>query len=562
MSFRATSIRAKLIAAFSIVIIFIIAIGSVGLWAASAIHETLLEVEGHWLPSAQLAGQIDTVLGRYTTSLIRDLITQDPKMQAAVDSDLTDRRRKLEVNARKYEGLIRSAEDRALYEASMREWHAFEAVVGPILALSRKGDKAEALSVYEKTALQPRRNLSIALERMIQYNHEGAKQAEAESLAAYTRARTTLIAAGSLAVILAITLAAAIIAGISRGIQSVVRPMESLAAGDLTVAIPLQGAKTEIGSIASAVQVFKDGLIRMRELEMASQQARLAAEEQRKVGMRQMADSFETAVGGVIELVSSSATELQATAHEMSRAAAETAARSAAATDAAASAASNAGTVAAAAEELGSSVAEIGRQVNGSAQLARHAVSEAGEAGILVQELSEAVSRIGDVVGLISTIAGQTNLLALNATIEAARAGDAGKGFAVVAAEVKALAAQTATATEEISSQIAQIQASTGRAVTSIDGITGRIGEISTVATAIAAAVEQQDSATQEIVRNVAQAAVSTGEVTENISGAARAAGETGASADQVLGAATELSRQSETLTAEVARFLKSVRAA
>jgi methyl-accepting chemotaxis protein len=351
--------------------------------------------------------------------------------------------------------------------------------------------------------------------------------------------------------------------------RSVARPMRAmtafmtdLAAGDLAREVPGAKRRDEIGAMAAAVQVFKDNLIHTRRLEAETAEARLAAEEQRKAGMRQMADSFEAAVGGIIGMVSSSATELQATAGAMSGTAAETAAQSTAVAAAAEEAASNVGTVAAAAEELGSSVQEIGRQVDGSAAIARQAVAEADQTGALVLELSGAVERIGDVVGLISSIAGQTNLLALNATIEAARAGEAGKGFAVVASEVKELAGQTARATQEISGQIGRIQASTGQAVAAIGGITQRIRDISATATSIAAAVEQQGAATQEIVRNVAQAAAGTGEVTGNIAGVASAAEDTGAAASQVLGAASELSRQSEHLTAEVGRFLATVRAA
>ncbi|VUD72956.1 Methyl-accepting chemotaxis protein 4 [Methylobacterium symbioticum] len=370
------------------------------------------------------------------------------------------------------------------------------------------------------------------------------------------------LAIGIVAVLLSLAVTLTVHRRVVSGILRLSGAMRAIADGTLETTIPGMGRGDEIGAMAGAVQVFKDNLIRTRQLEAETAQARLAAEDLRKDGMRQMADGFEAAVGGIVDRVSAAATQLQATALQMTATARQTASQSATAAASAGEAATNVGTVAASAEELGSSVSEIGRQVDSSANLARSAVTEADQTGGLVQDLSAAVSRIGDVVGLISTIASQTNLLALNATIEAARAGEAGRGFAVVAAEVKELAAQTGRATEEISSQIALIQASTGQAVTAIGSIAGRIQEISGVATSIAAAVEEQGAATQEIVRNVTLAATGTSAVTGNIAGVAGAAEETGAAASQVLGAASELSRQSEHLSTEVARFLATVRAA
>ncbi len=193
-------------------------------------------------------------------------------------------------------------------------------------------------------------------------------------------------------------------------------------------------------------------------------------------------------------------------------------------------ASSNVGTVAAAAEELGASVQEIGRQVDGSARLARAAVAEAGQTADRVRAPTEATARIGSVVGLISSIAGQTNLLALSATIEAARAGVAGRGFAVVAAEVEELAGQTARATEEITTQIAAIQASTGQAAGAIGGITARIDEFSTVATSMAAAVEEQGAATRRSSAT-SVGGRGTGEVTGTLAGRGGRGGGAGAAA-------------------------------
>ncbi|MEE7462834.1 chemotaxis protein [Methylobacterium fujisawaense] len=328
-----------------------------------------------------------------------------------------------------------------------------------------------------------------------------------------------------------------------------------------SVILPVGGPR-ELRAITNAAAAFQDSVAErlavrtMQELHEAE-----TAAAQRAAALT-VADRFEQSVGSIIGRVSSSANELQATAQQLTAAARETAIQSTAVAAAAQESAANVDTVAAAAEELGSSVQEIGRQVQGSSSLAQVAVGEADQTAILVQALRQNSVRIGDMVGLISNIASQTNLLALNATIEAARAGEAGRGFAVVASEVKELANQTAKATEEIAGQIGEIQGVTDQAVAAIGGITGRIREINAVATSIAAAVEEQGAATQEIVRNVAQASAGTSEVTGNIGAVAQVSEETGLSATQVLSAASELSRQSEHLTAEVARFLATVRAA
>ena len=205
---------------------------------------------------------------------------------------------------------------------------------------------------------------------------------------------------------------------------------------------------------------------------------------------------------------------------------------------------------------------EIGRQVQELSRIAADAVKQARQTDGRINELSQAAGRIGDVVKLITAIAEQTNLLALNATIEAARAGEAGRGFAVVASEVKQLASQTAKATDDISSQIAGMQAATQESVGAIKEIGATIGRISEIAATIAAAVEEQGAATQEIARNVGEAAKGTAQVASNITDVNRGAGETGSASSQVLASAQSLSSESNHLKAEVDRFLSTVRAA
>jgi methyl-accepting chemotaxis protein len=374
-------------------------------------------------------------------------------------------------------------------------------------------------------------------------------------------AQTTALVLAGVGLAAGLGIAFSIGGSISSPVSGMTAAMRKLADGDTSVEIPGVGRRDEVGAMADAMQVFKNNRIAADSL-AAEQEAQRAARERRAVRMEAVTAAFETKIGALVDHVSSSATKLRATAQAMTGTAAQTTTQAGAVAQAAEEASANVQSVASSAEELAASIAEIGRQVAESSRVADKAVGDARRTDAVVRALADGARKIGEVVGLINDIAGQTNLLALNATIEAARAGDAGKGFAVVASEVKGLANQTAKATEDIGRQIAEIQAATKEAVSSIEGISKTIAEVSEIASAIAAAVKEQGAATQEIARSVQQAAAGTQEVTTTIAGVSEGANGTGAAAAQVLGAADELSRQAEQLNGEVGSFVADVKAA
>lgn len=349
---------------------------------------------------------------------------------------------------------------------------------------------------------------------------------------------------------------------IARPILGLADTMRRLAGGESDVEVSGQARQDEVGGMARAVQIFKDGLAESARQRSERTEERRRNEEERKAALERLAEDLQSQVLGVVDSVSTMAIQLIGSARTLTETAQQTSAQAGGASAAAQQASANVQTVAAAAEELGGSISEISRQVQSQARLAGVTAEDAAETDARVSDLATEADRIGAVVELISTIASQTNLLALNATIEAARAGEAGKGFAVVASEVKQLAMQTARATEEIAGRVAAIQGRTGDSAAAIRQIAGRIGEMSEIAAAIAAAVEEQSAATAEIGRNAAEAAMGTDSVSASVTAVTVAVETASIAAEQVTSAAAELSRQANQLRQTLNDFLGQIRAA
>lgn len=349
--------------------------------------------------------------------------------------------------------------------------------------------------------------------------------------------------------------------GVMNPLNRMTGAMLKLADGDTSVEFQGEDRKDEIGEMARTVTIFRQSAIERERLQ-ADQQEGDAAREERQQKIETLINGFRTEVQDLLASVGSNMDEMKKTAGFLNGVAEDTSTQASDAASASLSASNNVQTVAAATEELSASVSEISQQIGKTTQVVGAATDATRQTNDQISGLANAVQKIGEVVALIQGIAEQTNLLALNATIEAARAGDMGKGFAVVASEVKALANQTAQATEEISQQVSMIQSSTGEAVQAVQGIVSTMEEVNGFTASIAAAVEEQGAATSDISSNVQQAAQGTKEVSESMSNVSSAVSETTQSAAQMQQSATDVGKQAEHLQSTVDTFLTKVAAA
>ena len=397
------------------------------------------------------------------------------------------------------------------------------------------------------------------VETVAAYGFDYRTEAEATVAAAHT----TMLGIAIGTVVVGLLIAAGFAYSLSKPIFAAMQIAERVAAGDFADHIKVRRSD-ELGRLLKSLAVMQDSLRSRAEEDLARSSAKDQTHAE-QVGRRQRIEAeietFRATLATVLANTDRMTGELTDTAQSLSSIAHAAGKQSTEAALTAGETSSNVQTVASAATQLGESVHAIKTQVHDATAIVQRASGMAAAANETIRALASAAQHIDEVVGFIRNIAGQTNLLALNATIEAARAGEAGRGFAVVASEVKALATQTAKATEEISSQIAEVQSATRQAVDNVGAIASIMGDIDGFTSAIATAVSEQNMAATEISQNIGQAAAGTAIVARSIAGTAEATENTNRSANQVLATARDLSNQAAQLRSSVDRFLSNVAA-
>ncbi len=556
------TIRSKIVLSFLMILVLLTGLGLDALRRSRNMNNTVEDITRNYALAVVYLDEMRVAVASYRGALARQLLqADDPATRQAAPATISRIIKIFEDNDAMYTPTVEPGAEADLHVQLRNAWNTYVTVSRRVQKLLSQNKVAEATAFAFSNLGDAGVRAEATVRASMDYNIAAIKRLTTAVDVNYATGRLSIIGFMIFALLVAILAGTFLVRTIGVPVQAMTKAMQRLAAHDLTAKIPVQGRTDEVGQMAEAVHVFREGMVTAHRL-ATEQESERTAKAQRAQAMDRAIAAFEVTARNMAGMLASGATQLEATARAMTGAADRTNQQASAVASAAEEAGAGIETVAASTEELTASINEISRQVAQSARMASRAVGDAQRTNTIVAALVEGADKIGNVVGLIASIAGQTNLLALNATIEAARAGDAGKGFAVVASEVKNLASQTGKATEEIGAQINQIQGATKEAVTAIREIASAIEEVSTIATTIAASVEEQGTATADISRNLQQTTAAAQGVTVNIGGVGQSANESSAAATEVLGAAAELSKQAERLSSEVNTFIADVRAA
>lgn len=462
----------------------------------------------------------------------------------------------------------RSAEEEAEIRKTLEritaiesEYTTFEEHIRSIIAKIDMGEASTAADLAETITSEQNRFSNLLTEMAAElesFTAKAAKAAEDHEQAGTQR----MILISSLSILIG-AFGAWLFARmkISKPLQSVANALGRLTAGDMSIDLNIR-SKDEIGQVADAYEKFKLTLIEIERLRQEAIEEEQRIEQEKREATLRLADELERTVKAVSDSVADAVHDLEQTAAGIAANSVQTSDRASTVAAAAEQSSVSIQTVAGAAEELNASIQEISRQVAEALVLTNTTTEQARASSATVENLTNAAQKIDDVVSLINEIAGQTNLLALNATIEAARAGEAGKGFAVVASEVKALATQTAKATEDIRTQVEELQTGSSYTRNAMLKVMQAIAAMDQQIAGISAAVEEQTAVTSEISRNVAEVAGGSSNISENIKDVSMGANSASAASEELRATVASLASQSTLLNEQLDAFLLNVRAA